>query len=68
MTNFIIKKFIKDYNKTDSPPIRTAYGKLAGYVGIVCNIVLFISKILIGTISGSVSITADAINNFSDSL
>ena len=66
MTNFIIKKFIKDYNKTDSPPIRTAYGKLAGYVGIVCNIVLFILKILIGTILGSVSITADAINNFSD--
>ena len=66
MTNFLIKRFIKDYNKTNSPLIRTAYGKLAGYVGIVCNIVLFISKILIGTISGSVSITADAINNFSD--
>lgn len=66
MTNFIIKKFIKDYRRTDNPQIRTAYGKLAGYVGIICNIVLFASKILIGTISGSVSITADAINNFSD--
>ncbi len=66
MTNFIIKKFIKDYSRTDNPKTRTAYGKLAGYVGIICNIVLFASKILIGTISGSVSITADAINNFSD--
>lgn len=66
MTNLLLKTFIKDYSKTDSPQVRTAYGKLAGFVGIVCNFILFVAKILIGTISGSVSITADAVNNLSD--
>ncbi len=66
MTNLLLKTFIKDYPKTDNPKIRAAYGKLAGFVGIVCNFVLFVAKILIGTISGSVSITADAVNNLSD--
>ncbi len=66
MTNLLLKTFIKDYSKTDSPNIRTAYGKLAGFVGIVCNFILFVAKILIGTLSGSVSITADAVNNLSD--
>ncbi len=66
MTNLLLKTFIKDYSKTDSPQVRTAYGKLAGFVGIFCNFILFVAKILIGTLSGSVSITADAVNNLSD--
>ena len=35
-------------------------------VGIVCNALLCAGKLLIGTLSGSVSITADAMNNLSD--
>ncbi len=66
MTNLLLKAFVKDYNKTDNSQVRAAYGKLAGFVGIVCNIILFIAKVLIGTFSGSVSITADAVNNLSD--
>ena len=66
MTNLLLKAFVKDYTNTDKPNVRSAYGKLAGFVGIVCNIILFIGKVLIGTISGSVSITADAFNNLSD--
>lgn len=66
MTKLLLKTFIKDYKRTDSSPIRTAYGKLAGFLGIICNVILFLSKILTGTLSGSVSITADAVNNLSD--
>ncbi len=66
MTNFIIKRFVRDYENTKSPSVRASYGKLAGIVGIVCNLLLFIAKIVIGTISASVSITADAVNNLSD--
>ena len=66
MTALLLKTFVKDYDKTDQSSVRTAYGKLAGFVGILCNIILFTSKILIGTFSGSVSITADAVNNLSD--
>lgn len=66
MTSFIIKRFIPDFENTKSPAVRTAYGKLAGVVGIVCNIFLFAAKIIIGVLSASVSITADAVNNLSD--
>ena len=41
-------------------------GKLSGTVGIVCNVILFALKLIVGTVSGSVSITADAMNNLSD--
>lgn len=45
---------------------RTEYGILCGVLGIFLNMVLFLSKIIIGTISGSIAITADALNNLSD--
>ena len=45
---------------------RSAAGRLAGTVGIVANAVLFAMKLVVGTIAGSVSITADALNNLSD--
>lgn len=46
--------------------MRTACGKLAGIVGIVCNLLLFVGKLLAGTLAGSVAVTADAVNNLSD--
>lgn len=45
---------------------RTRYGKLSGRIGIVANIILAVSKLVIGLISGMVSIVADSVNNFSD--
>ncbi|MBQ7909089.1 MAG: hypothetical protein IJ311_06410, partial [Elusimicrobiaceae bacterium] len=49
----------------DSAAFRGAVGKLSGLTGIVCNLLLFILKIIVGTLAGSVSITADAMNNLS---
>ncbi len=66
MTKFLIKKFVKNYINTDDREVRTSYGKMSGVVGIICNVILFIGKLLAGLISGSVSITADAVNNLSD--
>ncbi len=66
MTTLLLKLFVADYQDTDRPAVRTAYGKLSGLVGIFCNLLLFAGKIIIGTLSGSVSITADAVNNLSD--
>lgn len=45
---------------------REALGILSGIFGIICNTLLCIFKFVIGSISGSVSITADAVNNLSD--
>lgn len=60
MTDFLIKKFIKDKNNRES------YSILSGIAGIVCNILLSISKFIVGIVTNSVSITADAANNLSD--
>lgn len=66
MTNLLIKLFIKDGGSIETPAVRSAYGKMAGKVSIVCNMLLCIGKFLAGVISGSVSVTADAVNNLSD--
>ncbi len=66
MTEFLIRKFVKDHQNTDDPKVRTAYGKLSGTVGIIANILLFFLKIAIGLLSSSVAIIADAVNNFAD--
>lgn len=66
MTSILIKRFVKNHEDIKNPVVRAAYGKLAGGVGIVCNLILFLLKLVIGMVSGSVSITADAVNNLSD--
>lgn len=66
MTNLLVRLFIGSSGDTEDPVIRGKYGTLAGIVGIVCNVLLFAGKLAIGTISGSVSIRADAVNNLSD--
>lgn len=66
MTKLLLRLFVKEYNQSKKPKVRSAVGKLSGVVGIICNLLLFGLKLLVGTISGSVSITADAMNNLSD--
>ena len=66
MIDFIIKRFIKDYENVKDPFVREAYGKLGSVVGIACNVVLSICKIAVGCIFGSISVTADGVNNLSD--
>ena len=66
MVHILAKFFIKDCENTADPKVRQSYGILCGTVGICLNILLFIGKFLAGTVSRSVSITADAFNNLSD--
>lgn len=66
MTSLLLKLFVKDYKNTSDAKTREKYGVLSGFVGITVNIILAVSKLIIGTFSGSISITADAVNNFSD--
>ena len=63
MTNLLLRLFAKDH---ESAKGRTAVGRLSGAVGIVCNILLCLAKLAVGVLSGSVSITADAMNNLTD--
>ncbi|MBE6985346.1 MAG: cation transporter [Ruminococcaceae bacterium] len=66
MTEFLLRIFIKDHRNVTKPSVRSAYGKLAGIVGIICNLLLFVGKLTVGILSGAVSVTADAANNLSD--
>ena len=66
MTKLLLKLFVKNYNQAEDPVVRAKTGRLSGIVGIVANAVLCTLKLLIGAISGSVSITADAMNNLTD--
>lgn len=66
MVSLFAKCFIKDYKNTKSPDVREAYGILCGFIGIALNVLLFLGKFFAGTLSHSISITADAFNNLSD--
>ncbi|MGG5343128.1 cation diffusion facilitator family transporter [Enterococcus sp. AZ192] len=66
MINFLIERFEKKQQKKSD--IRTAFGIFAGIMGLLSNLLLFVSKLLIGLVSGSVSIMADAMNNLSDTV
>ena len=66
MTDFLVKRFVKDYENTEKMSVRTAYGVLASIVGIFCNVLLFGIKFTIGALLRSVSVMADGFNNLSD--
>lgn len=66
MITLLAKWFIKDRENTNSPAVRQAYGMLCGGMGIFLNLLLFIGKFFAGFLSGSIAITADALNNLSD--
>ena len=63
---FIRKLLIKDYQDTQNPKVRFRYGLVAGIFGIISNALLCVFKLIVGIIGNSITIVADAINNFSD--
>ena len=66
MTEWLVRRFVKNADDTRNAAVRSAYGQFAGIVGIACNIALCAAKALVGLASGSISIVADAVNNLSD--
>ena len=66
MTNWLIRRLIPDWENHTDPKVRTAYGTLGATVGILVNALLAAAKFLMGILSGSLAITADAANNLSD--
>lgn len=66
MIRLIIGKFIKNCRDTADPAVREAYGVLSGVLGILCNLVLFLTKLAVGLFMGSIAVISDAFNNLSD--
>ena len=66
MIKLLIRVFIKNYQDTENFDVRESYGVLAGFIGILCNVLLFGTKLTIGLLTSSIAITSDAFNNLSD--
>ncbi|MCI8984039.1 MAG: cation transporter [Hungatella sp.] len=66
MTELLVKWFVKDCDNTEDVKVRTSYGVLSSMVGICCNLLLFTAKLILGLVSQSISVMADAFNNLSD--
>ncbi len=66
MTSLLIKLFIKNSEDINNMKVRTAYGILSGAIGIGVNILICLVKFIIGSVTNSIAITADAVNNLSD--
>ncbi len=65
MINRAIDKYVEKRNLKGEAK-RERLGILSGIIGIICNLTLCTVKFLVGSLTGSVSITADAVNNLSD--
>ena len=66
MTELLVKLFVKTPEDIKNNSVRASYGNLGSIMGIICNLFLCVLKITIGSIVGSISITADGLNNLSD--
>ena len=66
MTELLAKLFIKDYKNTEKPTVRQKYGFLSSIVGISVNLILTLIKLVIGILTFSLAVVADALNNLSD--
>ncbi len=66
LSQFLVKRFIKNHEKTEVSNIRDKYGYLSGTIGIVANILLFAVKLTIGLVINSIAFIGDAFNNLTD--
>lgn len=67
-SSLLIKIFVKNPNDFENETVRNSYGYMACVVGIISNIILFITKLLIGLVTASIATIADAINNLFDAI
>ena len=66
LTDLLLRLFVSNRQDSSDPQVRSAIGKLAGVVGILCNLLLCVAKFLVGIVAGSAAIMADAVNNLLD--
>ena len=66
LIRYIIRRFIKNYHNVNDENVRESYGVLSGVLGISCNLLLFLIKLLAGLYINSIAVISDAFNNFSD--
>lgn len=68
MTDFLVSKIIGKKGDIRNAALRQRCGMASGAVGLICNFILFVMKLVIGLLSGSVAVAADAFNNLTDGI
>lgn len=66
LSKFLVNVFIKDNSQVTDEKVRGKYLMLGGIVGILINVILFLTKLFVGVVTSSIAIMADAFNNLSD--
>lgn len=66
MFDFLIRRMEKRIHSDNDMEIRKQFGYFAGWTGVVLNASMAIMKFLVGLLSSSVAIMADAVNNLAD--
>lgn len=66
MIDFLVRRFVKDYEDVKNQKVRTLYVVFTSVIGIICNVILFGVKFVIGLLMNSIAVIADAFNNLSD--
>lgn len=66
LTKWLVGRFVPNWENREAPAVRQRCGTLSGGIGIALNVLLAAGKFLAGAVSGSLSMTADALNNLTD--
>lgn len=66
MIDFLVRRFVKDYENVTDSNVRGRYGVFSAFVGIACNILICSAKFIIGFMANSIAIISDGFNNLSD--
>lgn len=66
MIKLFIKLWVPNYENVHDPSVREQYGVLSGVIGLLCNLLLFGLKLIIGLAMNSIAILSDAFNNLTD--
>lgn len=66
MIKALVGWFIPNHTDTKDKVVRQKHIELAGVTGIICNALLFIVKLVVGTVMGSIAVISDGFNNLSD--
>ena len=68
MVNLIRKIFIKDYQNVNEEKVRIKHGVVSACFGLFINLILFTFKLVIGLLTGLISLISEALNNITDFL
>ncbi len=66
MSELLLRIFVKNRQDIKNERVRAAHATLASVTGILLNLLLFIGKLIMGLITASIAVVADALNNLSD--